>query len=497
MVTISCPNCHKAYEVNNDVIGMNVECEACHTIFQAVDSSASPSVRTSAVVSKHRLDKKWIAVCAVIGVMMIMQISTLIMMFSRSSVTANTPVPITGANPTQTETPSELLLKYTELGETAYVEALLKQNPTLDVDRPRLKTGSTALYTACRLGYVDIAKLLLRRKANPNDNGQQGGFTPLTIAAFSGQLASVKLLLASGVDIESRDHNAKTALYAAAINNKSDVVRFLCESDARVNIQGEKGWTPLTGAASEGCIDSVKALVKYGKGIDLEMKNGSNNTALFVAVANNKPDVVRFLCEAGSKVNIYGGNNWTPLTYAAFEGFTEVVQALVKYGKEIDLEMCDCSNMWGSGTPLYRAAEKNHQAIIDVLCKAGADLKARGGPTHHLKTPIEIAEEKGYNDAVRLLAAFEGRQTQERQNVAVSCREKEARQQEQERAEIAARLLAQRLINEGANGQQTSSPQPNSNWQRITDALVEPERRRREVYEDEKIRQRARLGIGL
>ena len=173
------------------------------------------------------------------------------------------------------------------------------------------------------------------------------------------------------------------------------------------------------------------------------------------------------------------------------------MQALVKYGKEIDLEMCDCSNMWGSGTPLYRAAEKNRQAIIDVLCKVGADLKARGGPTHHLKTPIEIAEEKGYNDAVRLLAAFEGRQTQERQNVAVSCREKEARQQEQERAEIAARLLAQRLINEGANGQQTSSPQPNSNWQRITDALVEPERRRREVYEDEKIRQRARLGIGL
>lgn len=69
--------------------------------------------------------------------------------------------------------------------------------------------------------------------------------------------------------------------------------------------------------------------------------------------------------------------------------------------------------------------------------------------------------------------------------------------QEQERAEMAARLLAQRLINEGANGQQTSSPQPNSNWQRITDELVEPERRRREVYEDEKIRQRARLGIGL
>lgn len=460
MATISCPNCHNAYKVNNDVIGMNVECEACHTIFQAVDSSASPSVRTSAVVSKHRLDKKWIAVCSVIGVMMIMQTFTLIMMFSRNGATVHTPVSISGANPVQTETPGELLLKYTELGETAYVEALLKQNPTLDVDRPRGKNGGTCLFGACARGYVDIAKLLLRRKANANDNGHQNGWSPITAAAFNGQLATVKLLLSSGVDIESRDHNGKTALYAAAINNKSDVVRFLCESNAKVNSQGVRGWTPLTGAASEGAVDSVKALVKYGKRIDLEMKNGSNNTALFVAVLDNKPDVVRFLCESGANVNIYGyiNNAWTPLAYAADNGLTEIVKILVQYGKDIDL---------GMETHLYSSP-----------------------------TPLKLASEKHYDDIVKILKE-NGDGSQQKSSVAVSRREKETVIREQERAEMAARLLAQRLINEGANGQQTSSPQPNSNWQRITDELVEPERRRREVYEDEKIRQRARLGIGL
>ena len=460
MATISCPNCHKAYEVKTDVLGMGVECEACHTIFQAVDSSSSPSMRTDALASKHRLDKKWIAVCSVIGVMMIMQTFTLIMMCSRSSVNVNSPVAATCANPAQTETPSELLLKYTKLGETACVEALLKQNPTLDVDRPRGEKGGTCLYTACIKGYVDIAKILLRRKANPNDNGQQGGFTPITAAALCGHLDVVRLLLSSGVDIESRDRNGKTALYAAAINNKSDVVRFLCESNAKVNIQGEKGWTPLTGAASEGCIDSVKALVKYGKGIDLEMKNGSNNTALFVAVINEKPDVVRFLCESGADVNIYGyiDNAWTPLAYAADNGLTEIVKILVQYGKDIDL---------GMETHLYSSP-----------------------------TPLKLASEKHYDDIVKILKE-NGDGSQQKSSVAVSRREKETVIREQERAEMAARLLAQRLIDEGANGQQTSSPQPNSNWQGITDALVEPERRRREVYEDEKIRQRARLGIGL
>lgn len=459
MVTISCPNCHKVYEVNNDVLGMNVECEACHTIFQAVDSSFSPSVRTGAMASKHHIDRKWIVVFSAIGMMMIIQTVTLIIMLSRHGAAENTPVPITGANPAQTETPSELLLKYTEQGETSYVEALLKQNPTLDVDRPRSKTGSTALYTACRLGYVDIAKVLLRRKANVNDDGQQGGFTPITAAAFSGHLSTVKLLLASGVDIESQDRRERTALYAAVEGNKPDVVRFLCESGANVNVKEKSGWAPLTRAAYNGYVDVAKALVKHGKEVDVEMQwNG--DTALFLAVCENRPEMIRFLCECGANVNIYGhfSNAWTPLTYAADNGLTEVVSILVRYGKDIDL-----------------------------------GLKTRNYP---ISTPLELASKKHYDDIVKILRE-KGDGSLQKQSVVVSRREQETRMQEQERAEMAARLLAQRLINEGANGQQTSSPQPNSNWQRITDELVEPERRRREVYEDEKIRQRARLGIGL
>ena len=457
MATISCPNCHKAYEVNNDVIGMNVECEACHTIFQAVDSSASPSVRTDALASKHRLDKKWIAVCSVIGVMMIMQTFTLIMMCSRSSVNVNSPVAATYANPAQTETPSELLLKYTELGETAYVEALLKQNPTLDVDRPRGKKGGTALYCACQKGYVDIAKLLLRRKANPTDDGQQNGWSPITAAAANGYLDVVKLLLSSGVDIESRDHNNNTALYVASALNEPDMVRFLCESGAKVNIQGENRWTPLTRAASKGFVDVVKTLVKYGKGLDLEMR-WFGDTALFLAVREHHPDVVRVLCESGARVNIYGyiNNAWTPLAYAADNGLTEIVKILVQYGKDIDLGME--THLYSSPTPLKLASEKHYDDIVKILKENGeGSLQA----------------------------------------VAASRRENETRMQEQERAEMAARLLAQRLMNEGANGQRTSSPQPNSNWKGIAHELGEQERHRREVYEDEKIRQRARLGIGL
>jgi ankyrin repeat protein len=339
----------------------------------------------------------------------------------------------------------------------------------------------------------------------------------------------VKLLLSSGVDIESRDHNGKTALCAAVLNNKLDVVRFLCESDARVNIQGEKGWTPLTTAASDsGTIDSVKTLVKYGKDIDLEMKNGHNDTALLTASRNDKPDVVRFLCESGAKVNIQGEKGWTPLTAAASRGTIDSVKALVKYGKGIDLEMKNGSNntalfvavinekpdvvrfLCESGanvniygyinnawTPLAYAADNGLTEIVKILVQYGKDIDL-GMETHLYSspTPLKLASEKHYDDIVKILKE-NGNGSQQKSSVAVSRREKETVIREQERAEMAARLLAQRLINEGANGQQTSSPQPNSNWQGITDALVEPERRRREVYEDEKIRQRARLGIGL
>ena len=207
----------------------------------------------------------------------------LIVLFAQRTVVNNSghmANPILNANSNQTETPSEQFLKYTELGELSYVETVLKQNPALDVNRPRAAGNKTALYIACEKGYADIAKFLLGKKADASICDTENAisstrYSPLTVAAKNGHLAVVKVLLLSGIDIEARDDGDRTALYAAAVGNKPDVVRFLCESNAKVNILARhNSWSPLSAAIQEGYVEVVKTLLKYGKGIDLEMRIG-------------------------------------------------------------------------------------------------------------------------------------------------------------------------------------------------------------------------------
>lgn len=308
------------------------------------------------------------------------------------------------------ETPSGKLLMYAELGETSFVEKVLKENPTLDVNRSRAEGNKTALYLACEKGYSDIVKLLLERKADAMIcDDARVNCSALTVAARNGHVEVVNLLLAAGVDKESRDDRNRTALYAAAANNKPKVVQCLCEDKANVNVYGLNKWTPLTCAVNDGYVEVIKVLLKNGNGVDLEMRDGIravgyNLTPLFHAVKNNQPEIVELLCKAGAKVNVYNNEGDTPLTKAAYEGYTEVVKALLTYGRGIDLEMRDRG--YHKATPLYLAALKNRAETVAVLCSAGANLAAEGGPFH--KTPINVASTQGNEDVVKVLQEYEG-----------------------------------------------------------------------------------------
>lgn len=364
--------------------------------------------------------RKWIvlffAACAVVFI----QAIVLTVLISRRGSDANTAIPIANQSasisPMQLTSPGELLLKYAEQGETANVESVLKQNPTLDVNRSRAEGNKTALYLACEKGYLDIVKLLLKQKADASvcDTTMRMGFAPFTIAARNGHLDVIKELLSSGIGIESRDDRNRTALYTAVANNRLDIVRFLCNANAEVNNDcGPMSWTPLRMAISINNIEAIKILLKHGKGIDLEKRDTMNNTILLNAVQNNNPELVRLLCEAGAKVNVYS-NNSTPLTRAATKGFVEVIRVLLKYGKDIDVEMRERGG-W-KATPLFYAAWEGCTEAVEVLCKAGADLNASCKCGITMETPISIASERGHEDVVKVLKKYEKERHDEKES---------------------------------------------------------------------------------
>jgi ankyrin repeat protein len=86
------------------------------------------------------------------------------------------------------------------------------------------------LHTTCRKNEMEMTKFLIEvLRFNPNVKGRQG-MTPLQFAARSGKSDMVQYLLSQpAIDITIQDDRGQTALDAARVNNKQDIVVLLEE----------------------------------------------------------------------------------------------------------------------------------------------------------------------------------------------------------------------------------------------------------------------------
>jgi len=98
----------------------------------------------------------------------------------------------------------------------------------------------------------DIVEVLLQYGADVNLKDDDG-WTALYAAAAGGNLGVSTLLLQhSQIDIEASDNNGFTALHRAVEEGHSIMVEFLASWNANINTTDDKGITPLeTARASE------------------------------------------------------------------------------------------------------------------------------------------------------------------------------------------------------------------------------------------------------
>jgi ankyrin repeat protein len=118
------------------------------------------------------------------------------------------------------------------------------------------RLGSTPFLQAAKLGDVPYMKLLVEYGADPS-LATVDGTTPLMAAAGVGiwQLGesagtndevfeAVKLCHELGNDVNVVDVNGYTALHGAAHRGANEIVRFLVERGARLDVVNKIGWTP-------------------------------------------------------------------------------------------------------------------------------------------------------------------------------------------------------------------------------------------------------------
>jgi ankyrin repeat protein len=260
---------------------------------------------------------------------------------------------------------------------------------------PRQMAG---VHLAAYFGLKEIIIALLRNGHDPNVKDTYGR-TPLSWAAWNGQEAVAKLLLAKDcVDPDAKDIYGRTPLSWAVENGHKEVVKLLLAMDGvDPDSKGRYGQTPLSWAAEQGQ-EAVVELLLAKDGVDPNVKDKYGRTPLSWGAWNGHEKVVKLLLAKNGvdpdfKDTRYGQS---PLSWAAEKGHEAVVKLLLTQDS-VDSD----SKSNGGWTPLSQAAVNGHKAVVELLLaqdEVDPEPKSKGG-----WTPLSLAARQGHSDVVKLL----------------------------------------------------------------------------------------------
>eukprot|EP00607_Mallomonas_marina_P004181 CAMPEP_0182427716 /NCGR_PEP_ID=MMETSP1167-20130531/19007_1 /TAXON_ID=2988 /ORGANISM="Mallomonas Sp, Strain CCMP3275" /LENGTH=309 /DNA_ID=CAMNT_0024610155 /DNA_START=157 /DNA_END=1087 /DNA_ORIENTATION=+ len=168
-------------------------------------------------------------------------------------------------------------------------------------------------------------------------------FSPLSMACRQPFRAAVSYLISCGANINARDINEETPLFAAVATDGADalftnadieIVKILISEGADVNTQNKKLYTPLMLACRYGRRDIALLLLENGARV--EMTDNEGDTALSSAAFWKKISCIQSLVtEYHADVNTVNDAGITPLMWACHRGHADLAALLVSYGANI------------------------------------------------------------------------------------------------------------------------------------------------------------------
>jgi ankyrin repeat protein len=266
-------------------------------------------------------------------------------------------------------------------GDRDTVRALLKKG--LDVNEAQ-GDGTTALHWAAMKGDAELAQMLIYAGANHRATTRLGAYTPLYLAARGGHSAVVAALLAAGADANAVTSNGTTPLMIASAAGDTKTMTALVENGSDVNARDTaKGETPLMFAAGFNRAEAVKLLLARGadhkattKVVDLFALTAPEEEAMLRGAGGNstRPQAPARVDIAGATrgyrynelISSQGG--LSALHFAARQGFTDVVKALVEGGADLNQP-----NAGDKTSPLLIAIINGHFDLAMYLLEKGAN----------------------------------------------------------------------------------------------------------------------------
>ena len=260
----------------------------------------------------------------------------------------------------------------------------------------------------------------------------QGGYTPLLFAARVGDLASAKLLVAAGADVNDQPPYGTSATVVAAHSGHRDVAAYLLEQGADPNA-ADAGYTALHAAILHKDAGLVRALLDHGADANSPVRTSTpvrrdsvdfylhpswtGATPFWLAARFNAPDIMRLLLDHGADPRAAHHPRYWPGSLSVRdervqveEGSTTAVMAAAGLGGRNPLISVDRMDRIAESAPVRSTRREPDRDIVERTMLEAVTLAAEQGIDVNVanadgNTALHAAAGAGYDRVVEYLVA--------------------------------------------------------------------------------------------
>ena len=276
-------------------------------------------------------------------------------------------------------------------GNIDFLNSLIKRGVTYN-DNAMIMASQSA--RGRKPNTVQFYKYLESLKINPKAKGQNGENALHNIVRRANQLEEIKYFLDKGVNINEKDKDGNTPFINAAESNSDvNILEFLLSSVKNINEKNKDGATALGLAVKNNSSEVVKFLIEKGADINVVDEKGDNLASYLIQyysarTKNDFENKMKILENAGLNFSAIQNNGNTILHLALSKENIDLLKSLEHFNIDINKKNSD------GLTVLHKAAmTAKDDTILKYLLSLNADKSIK---TEMDETVYELASENEF-----------------------------------------------------------------------------------------------------